>query len=155
MRICSIEGCERNHFTKGLCNTHDGRQRRGIPLDRPITKRGGNPELRFWPKVMKTNSCWLWTGSISRTGYGEFRWKRKLGKAHRYAYIVACGEIPIDLELDHLCRIRNCVRYDHLEAVTNYENWHRGQSHSAIVTRDKEAACSALLASAPTARPHH
>lgn len=28
---------------------------------------------RFWAKVDKTDSCWLWTASVKPKGYGQFR----------------------------------------------------------------------------------
>ena len=42
--------------------------------------------------------------------------------AHRVAYELFVGPIPDGLELDHLCRRRNCINPDHLEAVTHAEN---------------------------------
>ena len=89
---------------------------------------------RFWAKVNKTDSCWLWTGSTSR-GYGQFRVGNKVVPAHRWAYQQAKGPIPKGLELDHLCRVRHCVNPDHLEAVTNSVNWLRGQHPSAVSHR--------------------
>jgi hypothetical protein len=29
------------------------------------------PEERFWPRVNKTDTCWLWTGNINHHGYVE------------------------------------------------------------------------------------
>jgi len=82
---------------------------------------------RFWSKVNKTETCWLWTGSTSR-GYGSIR----LGGAdqprpqvHRVAYELLVGPIPDGMEIDHLCRVRNCVNPDHLEPVTTSENLRR------------------------------
>ncbi|MFI2348057.1 HNH endonuclease [Streptomyces sp. NPDC019443] len=36
--------------------------------------------------------------------------------------------MPEGTELDHLCRVRACVRADHLEAVTHRENTLRGDT---------------------------
>ena len=41
------------------------------------------------------------------------------------------GPIPDGLYLDHLCRVRDCVAPDHLEAVTNRENTVRGENFIA------------------------
>ena len=41
------------------------------------------------------------------------------------------GEVPKGLQLDHLCRVRDCVNPYHLEAVTQQENILRGESASA------------------------
>lgn len=85
------------------------------------------PDVRFWRYVNKTDTCWLWTGSASR-GYGAFTVSvgRTGVSAYRYAYELLVGPIPNGLELDHLCRVRQCVNPAHLEPVTHRENLMRG-----------------------------
>lgn len=90
---------------------------------------------RFWQHVHKTESCWLWIGSVTNAGYGHISVKRNkkvlLYLAHRYSYEIHKGIIPEDHEIDHLCRVRHCVNPEHLEAVTHQVNVLRGQSPSA------------------------
>ncbi|MDX3315184.1 HNH endonuclease signature motif containing protein [Streptomyces sp. ME08-AFT2] len=88
---------------------------------------------RFWVKVAApdSNGCWLWTGKVNRYGYGDFGLRKRLVKAHRFAYTVTRGPIPDGLVLDHLCRVRHCVNPAHLEAVTQRENTLRGDAPSA------------------------
>jgi hypothetical protein len=45
--------------------------------------------------------------------------------AHRISYGLFIGPIPDSLTIDHLCRVKRCVRPDHLEVVTALENWSR------------------------------
>jgi len=45
------------------------------------------------------------------------------------------GEIPKELQLDHLCRNRGCVNPHHLEPVTAKENTRRGHSSEATKAR--------------------
>lgn len=80
---------------------------------------------RFWSKVEKTETCWLWTGGTARNGYGSFWDGNRIGRAHRYAYELLVGPIPEGLQLDHLCRVRLCVNPAHLEPVTQQENIRR------------------------------
>ena len=89
-------------------------------------------EARFWAKVEKTESCWLWTGAIQPTGYGYFATpdtrpgrRQRHAYAHRLAYELLRGPIPEGLTIDHLCRVRRCVNPDHLEPVTIQENIRR------------------------------
>lgn len=93
---------------------------------------------RFWSKVIKhEGGCWLWQ-SATRYGYGVFSLGRRSGKrimAHRYSYLTLVGEIPNGLQLDHLCRVRNCVNPAHLEPVTPKENVLRGEGPSALQSR--------------------
>lgn len=72
--------------------------------------------------------CWLWRGCISTRGYGMVAIGGKVKLTHRLAYELFKGPIPDGLELDHLCRVRNCCNPDHLEAVTHEENVRRGES---------------------------
>ena len=92
-------------------------------------------EERFWAKVNKTETCWLWTGRKNADGYGQFRPKGKSVYVHRWAYELLIGPIPDGLTIDHLCRVRNCVCAAHLEAVTNRENILRGEGVAAIHAR--------------------
>jgi len=55
--------------------------------------------------------------------------------AHRLAYLYFIGEIPADLEMDHLCRNRACVNPTHVEPVTHAENVNRG-ALKALITDD-------------------
>lgn len=83
---------------------------------------------RFISKVKKTKTCWIWTGSLNRQGYGQFYFNHKQGRAHRYSFIHFKGEIPQDKVIDHICNNPQCVNPKHLRAVTNKENVLRGRS---------------------------
>lgn len=90
---------------------------------------------RFWSKVEKTDTCWLWLGGKTPDGYGRFWLDGRNRPAHRVAYMWLVGEIQSGLQLDHLCRVHNCVRPAHLEPVSQQENIHRGQGLQALNSR--------------------
>lgn len=84
-------------------------------------------EWRFWLRVRKTDTCWLWQGKIGKDGYGRLSWEGADQAAHRVAFRLVTGRyIPKGMELDHLCRVRHCVNPLHLEIVTRAENVRRG-----------------------------
>ncbi len=87
---------------------------------------------RFWARVAVTPGCWLWQAGKSADGYGRFSYQGKSVTSHGFAYQQLVGLIPDGLELDHLCRVRECVNPSHMEPVTHKENLMRGISPSAI-----------------------
>lgn len=88
---------------------------------------------RFWAKVLKTATCWLWQAHIMTNGYGLFSpTHERPVLAHRFAYQEMKGSIPDGLQLDHLCRNRACVNPAHLEAVSARVNVLRGEGRCAV-----------------------
>ena len=78
---------------------------------------------RFWRKVAKGDDCWEWTGSRNGEGYGHFRVTRKdVAKAHRVAYELTHGPIPVGMIVQHTCDNPPCVRPDHLVVGTKLTN---------------------------------
>ena len=125
-RTCQIANCSKPARQRGWCHFHYCKWwKHGDPLhERPTA------EARFWMKVNKIETgCWEWTGAKFRDGYGLF-YVASHGNigAHRFSYRLAYGDIPEGLQLDHLCRVRHCVRPDHLEPVTVQENIRRGMA---------------------------
>lgn len=114
---------------------------------------------RFWNKVDKNGpgGCWLWTASLDGRGYGQFALDRIEGKkrnvrAHRFSYEQIVGPVPQGFELDHLCRVRHCVRPDHLDAVPHIVNVHRGAGTGAALW-DGSPPAGALANAAKTHCP--
>jgi hypothetical protein len=82
-------------------------------------------EERFWAKVNKTASCWIWTGSKSSNGYGNIGIgapSKKNVSAHRLSYEMAHGKTPEGMVIDHICHRIDCVNPSHLQAVTQKQN---------------------------------
>lgn len=79
---------------------------------------------RLLSKVIIEDDCWVWAGFKMSSGYGGFQQhgNGRYRAAHRVTYESWVGPIPDGLHLDHLCRVRPCVRPDHLDPVTIAEN---------------------------------
>lgn len=97
-------------------------------------------EQRLWEKVIKTDTCWLWTGGVQGDGYGTFRERSGADKgvvlAHRFVYEFLVGPIPQGEELHHICENKRCVRPldGHVSPVTRQE--HRALDKSYLVGSD-------------------
>jgi len=106
---------------------------------------------RFWAKVDKTDTCWLWTGGLTGHGYGAFypESDRFVG-AHTFAWEETNGPVPPGMTLDHVrarsCTNRHCVNPAHLEVVTRGENTLRGDCPAAQNARKTHCDHGHLLA---------
>lgn len=99
-------------------------------------KKKDTLENLFWSKVDKNGaasdyrpdlgSCWLWIASTNAHGYGTFKVENGSTLAHRISWSMHGGVVPKDMQIDHLCRVRNCVNPKHLEVVSPRVNTHRG-----------------------------
>ena len=133
MRTCADPECDGRVKGYGLCESHLGKWKRGTyqPDQEPIARKTHDLESRLARYVDATGICWLWNGARDRHGYGR---TERTG-AHRWVYEQLVGPIPKGLDLDHLCRVHECVNPDHLEPVTRQTNLLRGSRSAAAALR--------------------
>jgi hypothetical protein len=124
MENCIIEGCSKQKHTRGMCKRHyDMARHRGLPdINMSL-------EARLWRQTepIPFSGCYVWLGPINRKGYGFLSINGRPQFVHRETYKLYKGAIYPGLVIDHKCRVRSCWNPEHLEAVTNIENLHRGK----------------------------
>jgi hypothetical protein len=97
-------------------------------------------EAGLWKRIDRRgpDECWPWIGRcLTRDGYATFHLiGRKNTTAHRVVYELLVGPIPEGLDIDHLCRNRQCMNPAHMEPVTRRVNTLRGETmpakHAAV-----------------------
>src|ERR1700734_1778709 len=97
---------------------------------------------RFLKHVRKTKTCWIWTGSRFKNGYGRFWLDGKKRLAHRVAAHIWKGfDLTSSLDQLHHCDNPPCVRPGHLFSGTQKDNsvdsLRKGRHHLAKRTHCK------------------
>jgi hypothetical protein len=121
-----------------------------IPTTRKRARR--TLEARLWAKVDKSagpNACWLWTGKAdSGNGYGRIINDGVKTQAHRAAYIVTHGSVPVGKNVLHsrACTSRLCCNPAHLRAGSAAENTADAKALNRLSRRLKPAEVCEIVA---------
>ena len=126
--ICTISGCSDRHMAKGMCATHYGRVRSGIPLDAPLTKR--DPTRRYSPNPF-----------LNRHGYLIVK-DNRTGRMVMWHRIIMERLIGRPLRRDETVHHLNGDRADN--RTENLELWSRSQPAGQRVA-DKVAWARGIL----------
>ncbi len=79
----------------------------------------------FWANInrRRRDQCWLWTGCVTKTGYGRFFAEGKTMRANRIVAGLHRGKMLTNDELAcHKCDNPPCCNPDHIFVGTNLDN---------------------------------
>lgn len=83
------------------------------------------------------SGCWKLTTKPLANGYSRFSLDGQSHLGHRVAYAIKHGSTPVDKQLDHLCRNRWCVNWDHVQPVVCQVNLLRSPYTQATLNQKK------------------
>jgi hypothetical protein len=147
--ICVEPNCKNKARTeiRNRCRTHfEALKVDGIlpPLPRPSLRES------FDMNTLRADGCWIWQGPVNGDGYGSIVYRSKRYKAHRLSWELYHSTEAPDI-IDHMCRVRLCVRPDHLQAATNKTN---GENRNRANTTNRTTGIRGVHQSKTTGRFH-
>ena len=88
-----------------------------MPEYRPLPDPTPQRLAVLMSRVDRGPHCWAWSGPTAH-GYGLVYMEGRRYRVHRLAYHWLVGPLDRTLTIDHTCRVRNCVRPEHLEGAS-------------------------------------
>lgn len=123
----------------------------------PKTKESALERFNAYVLPEPMSGCWLWTGPVTRGGYGAFGFLGRKERAPRVAYQFLKGEIPPGALIRHRCDTPLCVNPDHLELGDHRDNSNdavaRGRAYMGERHRDAKLTGEQVSAILTDARP--
>jgi hypothetical protein len=129
----------------------------GVYVRKPKTpKTAEQIATKFWSHVAKSTGCWEWSGLLNANGYGRFALSASdQTGAHRFAWQLTNGPIPVGRVVMHSCDNRKCVRPDHLSLGTQRDNLRDASRKRRLPNQNKTHCAQGHPLTGDNVRPRH
>lgn len=157
MTECSVPGCSDEVYSRGFCEAHYTRWRRGADMTKPVVKKNKISTIsdikRIFYKTAKVTQptfskcryklrkpCRKWHKTL-KYGYGVQLFKGRIYQAHVLSWMVYNKrKVPKGKMVCHKCHNKWCIQPEHLylgDANTNAADMVRaGRAHTKITKAD-------------------
>lgn len=102
--------------------------------------------------VWQASGCRIWTGCLTRDGYGKLFINGSAQLLHRVVFEEEHGPIPSGFDVDHTCWNRGCCSLDHLRLLSASDNRRRQRSALALTCENGHPFAGDNLYIYPTGR---
>lgn len=122
-RICSIPECDSPFYGRTFCRMHYVRlMKHGTTDLQPRRYTAVPAAVRLLARSVPVGECIEYMGHRDKDGYGTISVRGRAIRAHRLAYAQEHGPIPAGMVVRHKCDNPPCVKGEHLELGSNWDN---------------------------------
>ena len=121
--ICSVECCDNESCSKGMCSTHYQRLMRLGTTELARSPLNLVDRLDEMTEMITESGCAIWIGAHDKkSGYGRVNVDKKSEYVHRVVWERHYGKIPDGLFVCHTCDVSSCINVLHLFLGTPLDN---------------------------------
>lgn len=132
-RVCQV--CQQPYGENGRNPREYGKSKFCSLKCSGVSQRANLDDVLRRTEVNPITGCRLWQGYKLANGYGQTKFDRRNWVVHRLIWEKTNGPVPVELQLDHLCKNKACCNVEHLRVTTAQINTLAGNNMAARYAR--------------------